>query len=77
MPQNEDGRHRSRFGRWFHQTFGDWFFRSLIGPAQVSNAVQGCDAVARTQWKRDLENRKRYTRDQRERKRLARGGTTS
>ena len=58
--------------RWFRETFDDWFFRSMIGPAQTTNAVQGCDQQARDQWKRDLENRKRYTREQRERKRLAR-----
>ncbi len=63
---------RERFGRWFHETFDDWLFRSLIGPAQTKGAVQGCDEAAREQWKRDLENRKRYTREQRERKRLAR-----
>jgi hypothetical protein len=58
--------------RWWHRTFDDWAFRSLIGPAQVKNAVQGCDQEARDQWKRDLENRKRYTREQRERSRRAR-----
>jgi hypothetical protein len=43
-------------------------FRSMIGPAQTRNAIQGCDTAAREQWKRDLENRKRYTREQRARK---------
>ncbi|BBH66776.1 hypothetical protein ACTI_34610 [Actinoplanes sp. OR16] len=62
----------SKFSDWFHRTFDDWAFRSLIGPAQTKGAVQGCDAEAREQWKRDLENRKRYTREQRERKRAAR-----
>jgi hypothetical protein len=57
--------------RWFRETFHDWFFRSLIGPAQTANAVQGCDSTAREQWKRDLENRKRFTREQRERRRRA------
>ncbi|MDY7089020.1 MAG: hypothetical protein SYR96_28435 [Actinomycetota bacterium] len=61
-----------RLRQWFRETFDDWWFRSLIGPAQTKGAVQGCDADAREQWKRDLENRKRYTREQRERKRQAR-----
>jgi hypothetical protein len=63
---------RGGFSGWWHRTFDDWAFRSLIGPAQVENAVQGCDQGAREQWKRDLENRKRYTREQRERARAAR-----
>jgi hypothetical protein len=63
---------RGRFGQWFHNTFHDWFFRSMIGPAQTENAVHGADKGARDHWKRDLENRKRHTREQRERKRLAR-----
>jgi hypothetical protein len=71
MPTDRDPI-RSRFNRWWHETFDDWFFRSMIGPAQVANAVQGCDQPAREQWKRDLENRKRHTREQRERRRLAR-----
>ena len=64
---------RGRFSGWWHRTFDEWAFRSLIGPAQVKNAVQGCDQAAREQWKRDLANRKRYTREQRERARMARG----
>jgi len=63
---------RGRLAAWFHETFDDWWFRSIIGPAQTSNAVQGCDQEARDQWKRDLERRKRYTQEQRERKRMAR-----
>jgi hypothetical protein len=70
MP-NDD---RNRFSRWFHETFDNWFFRSMIGPAQVEGAIQGCDQHAREQWRRDLENRKRHTREQRERRRLAREG---
>ena len=62
----------NRFTRWFHETFDNWFFRSMIGPAQTQGAVHGADAQAREGWKRDLEARKRYTREQRERKRLAR-----
>ncbi len=73
MPRDKRGIERGRFGVWWHDTFDDWFFRSVIGPAQTSHAVQGCDQQARDQWKRDLENRKRYTREQRERKRQARG----
>jgi len=70
MPSGKPG--RSRFMRWFHETFDDWFFRSMIGPAQTKNAVHGCEQPARDQWKRDLEARKQYTRDQRERRRLER-----
>jgi hypothetical protein len=44
----------------------------MIGPAQVDGAVHGAEKEAREHWKRDLENRKRHTREQRERKRLAR-----
>ena len=62
----------NRLTRWYHETFDDWAFRSLIGPAQTKNAIQGCDKGARDQWKQDLENRKRHTREQRERKRLLR-----
>ncbi|MFC7533470.1 hypothetical protein [Actinoplanes sp. GCM10030250] len=58
----------SKFSQWFHRTFDDWFFRSMIGPAQTKGAVHGADHFAREQWKRDLENRKRFTREQRERK---------
>jgi hypothetical protein len=72
MSGDKQGRDGGRFGRWFHGTFDDFFFRSIIGPAQTRNAVQGCDEAARGQWKRDLENRKRYTRELREHKRLAR-----
>ena len=68
----KDDQGRGRFQQWFHETFDDWAFRSLIGPAQTKGAVQGCDEGAREQWKRDLENRKRHTREQRERRRLAR-----
>jgi hypothetical protein len=39
--------------------------------------VHGADHFAREQWKRDLENRKRYTRDQRERKRAERAARRS
>ena len=72
MPNDDKGVGAGRFKRWFHNTFGDWWFRSIIGPAQTTNAVHGADQQAREQWKRDLEKRKRYTREQRERKRLAR-----
>jgi hypothetical protein len=63
---------KSRFGQWFRNTFHDWMFRSMIGPAQTQNAVQGCDESAREQWKRDLAARKRYTQEQRERRRRER-----
>ncbi|WP_433127946.1 hypothetical protein ACQPWW_00030 [Micromonospora sp. CA-240977] len=50
-----------------------WAFRHLAGPAEgVHGAVQGGSAEAREAWKRDLAERKRYTREQRERRRAAR-----
>jgi hypothetical protein len=72
MPRDMKSQGSSRFMRWFHETFDEWFFRSMIGPGQVDNAVHGAERGAREQWKRDLENRKRYTREQHERKRAAR-----
>lgn len=59
-----------KFKQWWHRTFDDWAFRSMIGPAQTKGAVHGADQSAREQWKRDIANRKRYTREQRERRRL-------
>ena len=79
MAKDTRARKQGRFLRWYHETFDDAWFRSMIGPAQVTNAVHGAEREAREQWKRDLENRKRYTREQRERKRPARetqDGTT-
>jgi hypothetical protein len=61
------------FSRWFHETFDNWFFRSMIGPAQVRGAVHGAEQEARDYWKADLAARKRYTQEQRERKRAQRG----
>ena len=72
MSMDANGRSGNRVARWFRETFHDWFFRSLIGPAQTRNAVHGAEREAREQWKVDLEARRRYTRDQRERRRLAR-----
>lgn len=72
MANNTTGAEQGRFKRWLHETFDDMWFRSMIGPAQTTNAVHGADRQAREQWKRDLENRKRYTREQRERKHRAR-----
>jgi hypothetical protein len=66
MPSN------NRFLRWFHETFDNWFFRSMIGPAQTRNAVHGAEAEAREQWKADLAARKRYSQEQRARKQAAR-----
>jgi hypothetical protein len=60
-----------RIRKMLHDQFHDWWFRSLIGPAQTQGAVHGADQAAREQWKRDLENRKRHTREQRERRRSA------
>jgi hypothetical protein len=61
----------NRFSRWFHETFDNWAFRSLIGPAQVRGAVQGGDKEAREQWKRDLARRKQYSREQRARRKAS------
>jgi hypothetical protein len=72
MPKDAKSRSGNRLVRWFHETFDNWFFRSMIGPAQTRNAVHGAEAYAREQWKLDLEARKRYTREQRERRRQAR-----
>ncbi|MGW3893859.1 hypothetical protein ACWD6L_01560 [Micromonospora profundi] len=50
-----------------------WTFRNLAGPAEgVQGAIQGGTAEAREAWKRDLAERKRHTKEQRERKRAAR-----
>ncbi|MEU5780129.1 hypothetical protein [Micromonospora lupini] len=50
-----------------------WAFRHLAGPADgVQGAVQGGSTAAREAWKRDLAERKRYTQEQRDRKRAAR-----
>jgi hypothetical protein len=70
----EISRQQGRFGQWFHETFGDIFFRALIGPAQTTNAVDGCCQQAREQWKHDLESRKRYTAERRERRRAREAG---
>jgi hypothetical protein len=72
MLKNTEGRERIRFMRWFHETFHDWFFRSLIGPAQTKDALDGSGQVAHDQWKRDLEQRKRYSCEQRDGRRRAR-----
>jgi hypothetical protein len=69
---NDRDRKRSRLSSWFHRTFDDVWFRSLIGPAQVDKAVDGSGQEAREGWKRDLEHRRRYTLEQHERERLAR-----
>jgi hypothetical protein len=50
----------------------NWVYKHLAGPAEVAGAVQGGSPEARELWKRDLENRKRYSREQRELKRAAR-----
>ncbi|MEV4708529.1 hypothetical protein [Actinoplanes sp. NPDC049316] len=69
MAAGRQDRERRSFRRWFHDTFDDLGFRALIGPAQTRGAIQGCDQPAREQWKHDLENRRRYSREQRERRR--------
>lgn len=49
-----------------------WVFQNLAGPATVENAVQGGSQQARELWKQDLERRKQWSREQRERKRAER-----
>jgi hypothetical protein len=68
MLMNKDDRKQGRLLRWFHRTFDDWSFRYLLGPAQVSKAIDGTGPAAREGWKHDLERRKRYSREQRERR---------
>jgi hypothetical protein len=68
MLRNKDDRKRDRLMRWFHRTFDDWSFRYLLGPAEVSKAIDGTGPAAREGWKRDLERRKRYSRERRERR---------
>jgi hypothetical protein len=72
MLRNKNGRKLGRFSRWLDRTFDDWSFRYLLGPAQVDKAVDGTAPATHEQWKHDLEHRKRYTREQRNRKRRAR-----
>jgi len=71
MLRNKDDRKLGRLLRGFHRAFDDWAFRYLLGPAQVSKAVDGTEPAAREGWKRDLERRKRYSREQRERRHRA------
>ncbi|WBB65769.1 hypothetical protein [Micromonospora sp. WMMD812] len=53
--------------------FWRFAYKYLAGPAEgVPNAVYGGSAEAREGWKRDLENRKRYSREQREQRQAAR-----
>ncbi|MFD2766600.1 hypothetical protein [Micromonospora eburnea] len=49
-----------------------WVFRNLAGPPTVEGAVQGGSRQARDLWKEDLERRKQWSREQRERKRAER-----
>ncbi|MCI4063835.1 hypothetical protein MRQ36_15075 [Micromonospora sp. R77] len=49
-----------------------WVYQNLAGPATVENAVQGGSQQARDLWKQDLERRKQWSREQRERKRAER-----
>ncbi|MEV0427730.1 hypothetical protein [Micromonospora sp. NPDC050495] len=49
-----------------------WVFRNLAGPSDVHGAVQGGSQQAREAWKRDLELRKQWSREQRERRRAER-----
>ena len=56
---------------------GGWiwnlFYKYWGGPAAVQGAIQGFSQEAHDGWKRDLENRKRWSAEQRERKRAAAG----
>ncbi|MFG2053971.1 hypothetical protein ACGFI9_08040 [Micromonospora sp. NPDC048930] len=49
-----------------------WVFKNLAGPATVDNAIQGGSRIQRDLWKEDLERRKQWSREQRERKRAER-----
>jgi hypothetical protein len=55
---------------------GGWiwnlYYKYWAGPATVDGAIQGFSEEAHDGWKRDLANRKRYSREQRERRRAAR-----
>jgi hypothetical protein len=44
----------------------------FLGPATVEGAIQGCSTEAHESWKRDLERRRAYTREQRARRAAAR-----
>jgi len=68
MVKDTESREHGRFTHWFHETFHDFFFRSLIGPAQTKGAIDGSGRVAHDRWKLDLEQRKRYSREQRGRR---------
>jgi hypothetical protein len=71
MLRKKDDRKLGRLLRGFHRAFDDWPFRYLLGPAQVGKAVDGTDPATREGWKRDLERRKRYSREQRARRHRA------
>ncbi|RZU49664.1 hypothetical protein EV385_1417 [Krasilnikovia cinnamomea] len=49
------------------------FYKFMAGPATVDNAIEGDTQEARDAWHRDLEARKKWSREQRERKRAAHG----
>ncbi len=49
-----------------------WVYRHLAGPSEVRGAVQGGSHHAREGWKQDLERRKQWSREQRERRRAER-----
>jgi hypothetical protein len=49
-----------------------WAFKNLAGPPEVAGAVQGGSRQARDAWKEDLERRKQWSREHRERKRAER-----
>ncbi|GAB1642428.1 hypothetical protein KRMM14A1259_28510 [Krasilnikovia sp. MM14-A1259] len=50
------------------------FYKFMAGPANgVDNAIEGDTKKARDAWHNDLEMRKQWSRDQRERKRAAHG----
>lgn len=57
-----------REGGFFYR----WFYKYLGGPASVQGAIQGVTQEARDGWKADLERRKQWSREQKERKAAAR-----
>jgi len=59
-----------REGGWIWNLFCKYW----AGPAAVQGAIQGFSPEAQEGWKRDLANRKRWSEEQRERKRAAATG---
>ncbi|WP_305788142.1 hypothetical protein [Symbioplanes lichenis] len=50
----------------------NWIYKYWAGPAAVQGAVEGVTQEARDGWKRDLEERKAYSRAQKAARQAAR-----